>query len=517
MPQDPGPDENTRLRRECDLYRRLLALGGQNEIEPFLADALRLVAEVAGAHQGYLEICGSQRPAEQDSWSMSHGFTKEELEGVRATISSAIVAQALETGRTIVTQSAIRDPRFQTRESVQMGKIEAVLCAPIGEAPPIGVLYLQRRVKPGQFTEEDQERVELVARHLVPYADRLLIRQRAASETDPTRGVRKMIRCDGVVGRSAALAGLLREVALVSPVEVNVLLTGESGTGKSQIARVIHDNGQRSSRPFVDLNCASFPEGLLESELFGAVRGGHSTATGPIQGKVAAAERGTLFLDEISALSLTAQAKLLQLLQSKIYYPIGSARPVVADIRVIAASNVDLDAAVRQHEFREDLLYRLRVLPIRVPTLAERREDIPELAAFFCATACERHSLPRLVISPGALHALEAMEWPGNIRQLGNVVEAGAIRAAAFRALQVERAHLFPDTGSPAGESLADEKAPGETRATFQELTRRYQERLLRETLSETDWNVSDAARILDLTRSHVYGLMKAFGVERAR
>src|SRR6185295_9638073 len=211
----------------------------------------------------------------------------------------------------------------------------------------------------------------------------------------------------GVVGRSQALATTLHQVALVAPLDVSVLLTGESGTGKSQLARVIHDNGARAAHPFVTVNCAALPESLIESELFGALQGAHSTATRRIDGKVAAAERGTLFLDEVGELSPAAQAKLLHLLHAREYHPLGGTKAIKANIRVIAATNADLQQAVTEKRFREDLFFRLHVLPIRVPTLAERREDIRELVLGFAAQACERHRLAQILPSPNALRAAE--------------------------------------------------------------------------------------------------------------
>ena len=176
---------------------------------------------------------------------------------------------------------------------------------------------------------------------------------------------------------------------------------------------------------------------------------------------------------------------------------------------MIAATNVDLQRAVAERRFREDLLYRLQVLPVRVPALRERRDDIAELAAHFCAVACERHTLPWLELSRGAVRAAESAEWPGNVRQLANAVEAAAIRAAGDRATFVERSHLFPEAVPPQAE---DNEV-----VTFQEATRRFQAQLLRETLEDAGWNVMEVARRLDLARSHVYNLIHAFGLERQR
>jgi len=317
-----------------------------------------------------------------------------------------------------------------------------------------------------------------------------------------------MLRLDGFVGRSPALAKVLRQVALVAPLEIGVLLTGHTGTGKTQIAKLIHDNGPRSTGPFVEVNCAAVPGSLFENELFGAVPGAHSAVPRhKVEGKVAAAQGGTLFLDEVGELELAAQAKLLQLLQSKEYYPLGASRPQTADVRVIAATNADLAAAVAQRAFREDLLYRLQVLPIRVPSLAERREDIAELCAYFCRCACDTHQLPQLSMSPAALRGAEAAEWPGNVRQLAHAVEGAAILAASEGATQIGREHLFPE--SPDSRRLPN------AALTFQEATRRFQAQLLARVLVDTGWNVTEAAGKLDLTRSHVYNLIKSFGLQR--
>jgi Nif-specific regulatory protein len=499
--------ETDRLRQERDLYLRLLELGGQEELEPFLHEALGLIVDVSGAHRGYLELRAKDSEAAEPAWWMAHDCSSQEVENIRDLISRGIVAEALGSGRTVSTASALLDPRFSDRASVKAKGIEAVLCAPIGGDASLGVVYLQGRGEPGPFSEDDRAQAELFARHVAPLAERLVVRERARSAADPTLPLRRELRLVDVVGRSEALASALRQAALVAPVDVNVLLTGDSGTGKNQLARVIHDNGPRAAGPFVELNCAALPETLIESELFGSRRGAHSTAQRSVEGKVAAAEGGTLFLDEIGEIPLVAQAKLLQLLQSKEYYPLGGTQPVRADVRLIAATNSDLAEAVRARSFREDLFYRLQILPIRLPSLAERREDIRDLARHFCSGAVARHRLAQLELSPGALLALEAAEWPGNVRQLAHAIEAAAIRAAGEGARRVERRHVFPESAATA----SDEEEP----FSFQEATRRFQRELVLKTLVETSWNVTEAARRLDLARSHVYNLIKAFGLER--
>ncbi|WP_437906561.1 sigma 54-interacting transcriptional regulator [Sorangium sp. So ce327] len=512
-----GSATQARVEKERDFYRKLLELGQTDEIEPFLSDALALIVEISGALRGYVELMSSPDDREPTFW-VAHGCEEKDVVEIRASFSRGVIAEALATGRTISTVSALLDPRFRTSKSVQKNRIEALICAPVGAVPPVGVVYLQDRAHKGPFPEDDRRRVEAFARHITPFADRLLLRRRRADEVDSTLPLRRTLRAGGIVGRSGALADVLAQAAAAAPLDITVLLTGASGTGKTQLARVIHESSRRARGPFVELNCAALPEGLLESELFGALPGAHSTAGKKIEGKVAAAEGGTLFLDEIGELKPSGQAKLLQLLQSKEYYPLGGTRPVRADVRVLAATNLDLKVAVQRKEFREDLFYRLQVLPIRLPSLTERREDVALLSEHFCAETCKTHGFPRLQLSVDALCAVEAAEWSGNVRELGHAVEAAAIRAAAEGVAQIERRHLFP---AAAGASRSEKGAVAPVEIgpyrglTFQEATRRFQAALLRDALEDNGWNVTDAAAKLDLARSHAYRLVRAFDLSR--
>jgi len=490
--------EVTKLRRERDLYLRLLDLGRENDVEDLVRQALEIIVTTTAASRAYLEInddTGVPR------WSTAHGLSDPELEEVRDCISRGIIAEALASGRTIETDSAVLDTRFAARESVQRHRIGAVLCAPVG-GPPRGVLYLYSEAR--ATLREHRERVETFARHLVPLVDRILALRRSRAHDDHTAELRARLRLEGVIGTSRALAVALEQAAAVAPLNVHVLLTGSTGTGKSQLARVMHDNSPRSVLPFVELNCATIPAALLESELFGVLAGAHSTASRRMQGKVEAAEGGTLFFDEIGEIPLDAQAKLLQLLQSKQYYPLGATAPSTADVRIVAATNVDLAQAVAERTFREDLYWRLNVVQIRVPSLNERVDDIEPLARHFLAEASRKHGLPRFELSPNALQALECADWPGNVRQLANAVEMAAIRAAAKGATRVESRHVFPGTeDGPTGPP------------TFQEATRQFQAKLLRDALESSGWNVAETSRRLDLARSHVYSLIRAFGIDR--
>ncbi|MCA9571935.1 MAG: sigma 54-interacting transcriptional regulator, partial [Myxococcales bacterium] len=302
-----------------------------------LEQSLDLILQVVGARRGFIELRHPELPG---VWLRSTALATHEVDAVRQQVSSGIVGEALASGRTVQTASAMNDPRFASRASVQQHQIEAAVCAPIGPTPAVGVVYVQGRVEIGPFEEDDVRRVELFARHLAPYADRLLERQRA--QHDPTQRFRRLLLADGLVGRSPAMAELLEQLSLVAPLDLSVLLVGPTGGGKTEVARVLHESSRRKGR-FVELNCAALPSELVESELFGAEKGAHSTATGRVVGKVEAARGGTLFLDEVGELPLPSQAKLLQFLQGGQYWPLGSSTPKQSDARIIAATNVDLE------------------------------------------------------------------------------------------------------------------------------------------------------------------------------
>lgn len=505
MSGTPEHSSLARLQRERDLYRRLLGLGHETELEPFLKEALGLVVELTGARQGYLEIQETDQDDPSSLWWISHDCGSHEIEDIRFVISRGIIGRALTSGETVSTTSAVRDPEFQHRESVRRGRIEAVLCAPVGSSPPIGVVYLQGRSEPGGFSDDDRESVEIFARHLAPFADRLLLRRRAADERDPTRTLREQLRLPGLVGRSQALAATLRQVAAAAPNDVSVLLRGETGTGKSQLARLIHLNGPRAEQPFVVVDCTTIAPGTFESELFGHVRGAFTGALRDRVGRFEAADRGTVFLDEVAEIPTEFQGKLLRVIQDGEFERVGETHTRRTDVRVIAATNVDLEQAAQEGRFRRDLYYRLKVLPIHVPSLVERRDDVRELAAYFCSSACERHRLPHMELSPAALDALCAADWPGNVRELAAAVESAVVRAGVEPITWVERRHLSPDSGDGGGD---------ETEETLQQAILRCKRDVLVRTLEATSWDKTEAARRLGIARSHVYNLIKGLGIE---
>ncbi len=481
------------------LFRKLLELTHEQNVESLLRSALETIAELASARHGYLEIRDPYRPTEpKQGWTF--GTTERSGPSFEDAISSGVIQDAISSGETIVTLSAMTDPRFQDRESVQQNEISAVLCAPIGRSPAFGVIYLEGRILPGPFTETDRQRSELCASQLAVLADRLMMHRRDAEQHRAHGAFRDRMAASGLVGSSPAMHKAVEQLAIAAPLEVSVLLSGATGSGKSLFARALHENSSRSLGPFVEVNCATLPDTLVESELFGWNRGAHSMASSGRAGKVAAAEGGTLFLDEVAELSWAAQAKLLQLLQSKTYYALGSTQLMSANIRVIAATHQDLKQRVRERSFREDLFYRLRVFPLHVPSLDERPEDIAPLVRQSIGRVCSQQGWPMVSMARDAMRAIQSRRWPGNVRELENIVETAVIRACVEQASQIELRHVQLEAeheAEPAPESL-------------HEASRRFQYDLLKRNLEEVDWNIGLAAARLGIARSYLYKLIHA-------
>jgi len=308
---------------------------------------------------------------------------------------------------------------------------------------------------------------------------------------------------DGLFGRSGGMLAVYKQIALACGADAPVLVMGETGTGKELVARAIHRNGARAARPFVPVNCGALPEGLLESELFGHVRGAFTGAVADKRGLFEEARGGTLFLDEIGEMSKSLQVRLLRALELGEVRPVGSARATTVDTRVIAATHRDLERAVREGGFREDLFYRLHVFVIRVPPLRERREDIPLLAAHFLAGFAAR-GRGAAALTPAAVAALATHDWPGNVRELENTL-ARLVAEARGGTIDV------PDLPPSFRERPAALEEPLFTGLpSLEELEKRY----LRHVLAEVRGNRSRAAEVLGIDRRTLYRMAERFGIE---
>jgi two-component system nitrogen regulation response regulator NtrX len=313
-----------------------------------------------------------------------------------------------------------------------------------------------------------------------------------------------------IVGRSYAIRAVTDKIEKVAKTPGRVLITGENGTGKELVARAIHKQSVRASGPFVEVNCAASPSELIESELFGHMKGSFTGAVNDRSGKFEQADTGTLFLDEVGDMSLSAQAKVLRVLQDGQVTRIGGSKPQQVDVRVLAATNKNLEAEIAAGNFREDLFYRLNVVPVHVPPLRERREDVPLLVAYFVQQLTQGEGMPPRAITPEAVARLQQLDWPGNVRELRNTVERLLILASGPRIAveDVERLVGKRDADQAGIGSLLDCK-------TFEDFKQAAERAFLLAKLREHDWNVSETARALDMPRSNLYKKIERYALNR--
>ncbi len=313
-----------------------------------------------------------------------------------------------------------------------------------------------------------------------------------------------------IIGKSSVIRELKRQIEIAGPSNGRVLISGENGTGKELIARQIHFQSARSERPFVEVNCAAIPQDLIESELFGHERGSFSGAIRLRKGKFELADQGTLFLDEIGDMSLATQAKVLRVLQEQTVQRVGGTGPIAVDVRVIAASNKKLEDEIREGRFREDLFYRLNVIPFYVSPLRERREDIPVLVEHFIEEYAGRNGTKPKRILPEGMALLMEYDWPGNVRELKNIVERIMI--------MVQKEVIGPDEiplVAPVG--VRERTGVWPYSGSLREARRQFEGDYIRRKLKENGWNISRTAKVLQIERSNLHRKIRSLGLEEDR
>jgi DNA-binding NtrC family response regulator len=356
--------------------------------------------------------------------------------------------------------------------------------------------------------ESDLGNLKMLVAQAARFREERLAAQRAEPRPEPVRPRRE------IIGKSPALLRVMERVDRVASSNATVLITGESGTGKELVARAIHERSARAQRPFVTVNCGAVPEELLESELFGHVRGAFTSAVAAREGRFSVAHGGTLFLDEIGDMSPSLQVKLLRVLQDGSFEAVGSSKTTHVEVRVIAATNQDLEQAIRERRFREDLFFRLNVVPVQVPPLRERREDIPLLANHFVARLERPDGSGAPSLTQAALERLTEYDWPGNVRELENLIERLAVLSSGptIGVAELPAAFLGVPT-SPS--SLAPTIPP--SGLPLQQVVSQIQDDLLLQALERTGWNKAQAARLLGLNRTTLLEMIKKRGLGERR
>jgi Nif-specific regulatory protein len=423
-----------RNRHDETLLEISQVMGSALDFEELFKQVMEILSRRSGLRRGCLVLV--QPGGDELHIVLGHGMTAEEIAKGRYQKGEGIIGRVVKTQKPIGVKDIRLEPNFLGRTGAFLsppGETISFMAVPILLENEVVGVFGGSKVFPGDREfEEDLELLQIVASTL---SQAVKIYREAQHERDVLieenrllrEELRSRFRLDNIVGNSEAMQAVLHTVVSVAPTRSTVLLRGESGTGKELIAHAIHFNSPRADRPFVSVNCAAIPEHLLEAELFGHVKGAFTGAIADRKGKFILADGGTIFLDEIGDMSAMLQAKILRVLQQREVDSVGADRPVTVDVRVIAATHRDLEAMVRKGEFRADLYYRLNVVPIHVPPLRDRLEDIRVLAQHFLQKLRgENENLPER-IGTDALRELLRYSWPGNVRELENVIERAAI------------------------------------------------------------------------------------------
>jgi len=519
------------LSRVRELNRRIGAL---SEREAVLSFALDAAIELTGAERGF----GLLSAPDQRGFEVA---AAQNMDGARVRKSEwkwsrSIAERVIRQGEPVLTVDAGSDPRFFRQASVHAMQLKSVLCAPIrGQSTVRGALYLDNRLARARFAQEDAELLLTFADQVaiaLTHAD--LVREltlKAAELASEKRKVEALARgqaqqierlsdeltaqkaslatrydYDAIVGRSEPMRRVLAVLDRVVDTDLSVLIQGESGTGKELIARALHNHGKRKDKPFVGINCAALPEQLLESELFGHIKGAFTGATSAREGLFVNARGGVLFLDELGELPLSMQAKLLRVLSDGEVRPVGGTKSQAVDVRLVCATNRNLKQRVAEGAFREDLYYRVGVVELTLPPLRERHEDIVPIAEAILRARGKETSEPVKKLRADAVRALLSHPWPGNVRELQNTL----LRASVMSPEGVIRAEDL-SLSAPGGQPTSLSTGVVSTRSEY---ARKEAERLL-SALTAERWNVSKVAKSLGIPRNTLYRKLARHGIQR--
>ena len=430
------------------------------------------------------------------------GFDQRTGAAATVQVSRTLVRRALEEQEGRLCNDISQDAVLRAAESVVASLVSAVLVVPIpGKGKPSGVIYLAISSPSKRFQEADLQLVTGIAGLSVAAFESARAVKRLESENERLQGEIEVEH--KMVGRGPAMQEVHRFIARVARQHSTVLITGESGTGKELVARALHANSNRVSKPFAAVNCAALMESLFESELFGHEKGAFTGAIATKKGKIEVAEGGTLFLDEIAEMAPRMQAKLLRVLQEREFERVGGVRSLKADIRVIAATNRNLDQEIQRGNFRSDLYFRLNVVAIQVPPLRERRDDIIPLASHFVARHCRENRRRLMSISPEAQACLKAYDWPGNVRELENAMEHAVVLGAG----DVIRREELPET------VLEVEAAPGQL-TCYHEAVRQAKKEVIVKAFERAGGSYSETAKILGIHVNYLHRVIRTLDLK---
>ena len=409
-------------------YRRLFEVSsmllGRYDLNDLLRKLMDAVIEVTNADKGFLILLEDNELRVK----VARNVRSENIDNAVTHLSDSIIAKVVRTKIPLIISDALNDEEFSTSMSVINLKLCSVMCVPLMDKDSlIGLIYVGNDNVVELFENQTLEVLTIFAAQASLIIKNALLINELQLDRRVLREKLDAMRFGRIIGSCKAMLAVFKKVEKVATTDISVLITGETGTGKELIAREMHDRSSRAKGPFITINCGAIPENLLESELFGHVKGAFTGAVSNKRGKFHAADGGTLFLDEIGELPVALQVKLLRALQEKIVVRVGDTRPEHVDIRVVAATNKVLEDEIRKGQFREDLYYRLNVVNVHLPPLRERGEDIIVIAKFLLSKFSEEYGAKVRGFSPNAAIAIKKYNWPGNIRQLENHIKKAVV------------------------------------------------------------------------------------------
>jgi Nif-specific regulatory protein len=501
------------------LYHIARVLGAGGELETLMAEILEILETHAGMKRGTISIL---KPGNQElSVDASRGLTEKEIQRGIYRLGEGITGKVVATGKPMAVPKVSEEPAFLDRTGARrkLEKTElSFLCVPIkAENMVVGALSVDR------VAVSDEDSLDRELRFLEAVADliaQLVLARRLQKESiaaleaenfklrQSLSELEEKGRSDHMIGNSGSMRDMYRQIAQVAPSATTVLIRGETGTGKELVARAIHEKAVNRTGPFIAVNCAALPESLLESELFGHEKGSFTGATSKRIGRFEAAHNGTLFLDEIGEMSLSAQGRLLRAIQEKEIQRVGSAEALKINVRLICATNRNLETDVAAGKFREDLYYRINVFTISIPPLRERGADVMLLADYFVKKYAGIHNKMINRISTPAIDMLAAYHWPGNVRELENVIE----RAVIVSTGDVIEGHDLPPTLQ-----IKEIAHRGTRQGTFESLVAAYEKELITDALKDTRGNQTEAARLLGTTKRVIQYKTQVYAIDYLR
>jgi Nif-specific regulatory protein len=484
------------------LLRISKAVSSVRGLEALERQVLERIFEVAPADRAAILLC--ERGI--DEWTSVFGWDRITGPNQAVQVSRTIVSQVLSEGVAVLSNDLSANESFSDTASIVERRIHSVLAVPLEVFDrTLGVIYLDASNPKAHFDENHLQLLTAIGSIAAGALDNA---RRMESLEQENRRLQAEISLDhNMVGDSPRMRDVYQFIARAAPRDVTVLIFGESGTGKELVARAIHRNSSRADKPCVAINCAALAETLLESELFGHEKGAFTGAIAQKKGKLEVAEGGTVFLDEVGELAPLLQAKLLRVLQEREFERVGGTRTIKLNVRLIAATNRDLDEEVKRGRFREDLFYRLNVVALRMPALRERREDIPLLASYFTSKFSQRSNRPVLGVSPQARACLTTYDWPGNVRELENAIERAVVLGSSDLILPEDLPEAILEKAESAG--------TGATMTAFHDALREAKKQLIVNAFEQSQGSYTEAARRLGLHPNYLHRLIRNLNMKQ--